>query len=298
MAAVQLQHQHNNLEITAAHHAASLQQRAQEVINMEHLSHHEMAQRVFRVEEQIESDARTFKSRCEGFVNQEKDLAERCERNAMRMHNACAELEQERQMANQAVALYKNQVAETEQAARDSLCRAQNQTSELARMVMVQRNENHASQRALHDTEMREQQITQYYELNAGQQLGQREALFHEAMQARGVLEGEYQRVVAQLAREEGRSHFLTGGISSQANEVNDYERKNNLLNGENAIMVRQITTQQNELTECQSELAQCQTLRGECQRELASAKLASGFWQTSGAAVQTELEAAWADKT
>ena len=265
---------------------------------MEHLSHQDMAQRVFRVEEQIESDARTFKNRCEGFVNQEKDLAERCETNALRMRNACAEQEQERQKANQVVALYKNQVAETEQAARDSLCRAQNQTAELAHMVVVQRNENHASQRALHDTETREQQITQYYEHNAGQQLGQREALFHEAMHSRGVLEGEYQRVVAQLAREEGRSHFLTGGISSKANEVIDYERQNNLLNGENAIMVRQITTQQTELNECQSELAQCQTLRGECQRELASAKLASGFWQTSGTAIQADLEAAWADKT
>ena len=51
MAAVQLQNQHNNLELTAAHHAISLQQRAQEVVNMEHLNQQEMVQRVFRVEE-------------------------------------------------------------------------------------------------------------------------------------------------------------------------------------------------------------------------------------------------------
>jgi hypothetical protein len=288
-----LQNREQNLELAECQFMEMLQQRVREGSNAENLNQQEMTQRVLHLEERLESDARSYAERCEvdvaglqnftreceNYVHQEQNVVRNCESHLNRLHHQVAEYASVNQRLESSMVLQTSQLELNEQMAQHALCQSTVETMELAKTVMVQREEVALARRATHDAEMREEQARQFNLATTQQQSGQRDALFAEAMEARSRLESEYHRVASLLAHEEIQFRTMTGGASLQASEMNMYAHRNHELSGEYASMARQAEAHASVALECRTEVASCRKQEESCQRSLRTKNIVVSGW-------------------
>jgi hypothetical protein len=150
MAANQLQQYRDGLDLAARQYTESMQNQMREVENMEFVNRQEAIQQVRNFEENLSREAgaqwqknneemQAYTHRCESYVQHEQGEVARYRSHAELLDQQSKRVDQEFRQAEHVLAVNKDKVAHTEQAAREAVLRAQKNAAALADVVLSQK---------------------------------------------------------------------------------------------------------------------------------------------------------------
>jgi hypothetical protein len=190
-----------------------------------------------------------------------------------------------------------------EATAQQMVSQQQLEIAKLAQSTLMHQKEHEIAQRAIEDAKLREQQLMAYNEASEQQQQGQKDTLFNEVLAERGRLEAHCQQLATKLYCSEYQAAMMHKGASNQNQELQDQQRRNSMLYGENASMARLNIEQEARIAECNKELGACRSEEEACQQEsrrlrneIDVAEAHTVMWQDSSHENQECLVEAWAE--
>jgi hypothetical protein len=142
-----------------------------------------------------------YTHRCESYIQHEQGEVVRYKNHAELFDRQSKDYDRELRQAEHVLALNKDKVVHTEQAAREAVLRAQKDSSALADIVAI-------NQQALQTFEQQHQLALQYHEHGSHQELSQKDRLFDEMAAAQSKLEFECQQLKSRLAQQEHGSQL------------------------------------------------------------------------------------------
>jgi hypothetical protein len=226
IAAAQLQHQRASLEAAVQQHTAALQQRADELARMESVTQQELVTRVHHIESTLAAEARTFAQNWEQQIQKEKHNVYLRAGQLAALRVEYAEQVREHEVWQYRAHEQAHEREEYEQAWISTECEAQH----LATFVVGQEIRQEEMQQMFNDAEVCHQRLLAYYEADANKQLGQKEQIFNEAIQANQQLHNERQDLSTRLFHEEGQVQALKAQVGTQVASARVRDQANAIL--------------------------------------------------------------------
>jgi hypothetical protein len=243
-------------------------------------------------------EMQVYTHRCESYIQYEQGEVARYKNHAELLDQQSKRYDQELRQAEHVLAVNRDKVVNTEQAAREAVLRAQKDAAALADVVLSPSSEVASKTQALQNLEHNHQLAMRYHEQGSNQQMNQKDRLFDEMAAAQSNLEHECNILRSQLARNEQTARSLNVGRSDIHAEMLRHENRASSLSGEHASMARRLQQLESSAdlhhTRVEIMLDKANEKASHLSEELVQERGANNLLESDIASLQAEMQQKW----